>query len=567
MDHSDIGNDASYSMVKQPTEHDESATSPQRLEKTTNMNEAVQPYVDYGITNSSSNRQSRFIEGDMNDSISQKPPSIFTREGSPSPKKQHQHQHQQHHHQSESKFRIGKRPRKNSLTTIFNRNHITPGTKGDSNNRDIGAGDSVKKRTEGAYGELNASRCEGTLAKRQDNYNGTSSSSPSCLLHQQSRAILPSHTDEKVSLIATPIREKPSRRDMARQAKLIKQVNNLEMKLEKAQRELQLFHEPGMGIGAPGAATPGQTASRRTSFGGGRKLLTGCLPVLLPSSSTDANDSVQDEPVDVPRVVRGRPVKHALRSASVNSDFQGGQSHDDEDAETTLHDENGIYHRQTRSTKRKASSSSPRTTSESRYPNLSADRRELSEDLTKPRRSKLPKISTDDSPWSVEEKQHRLTEQDHQQMRKQQDSSSPSTRRQQRTASMRSIASMRSSSTPTKPPPSSKMDASDETMTTSTRSGVEIHQRPQQHHRGCDHEDGLDEIPPVPPVPRRFAKAAQTAHRDSFVVRQMHMEKERTRKRDNRRRQHVVLATIEPVHGNRNGGDRPISFQWPDGCF
>ena len=618
--------------------------------------------ADPGNKNNREFRRSRFIEESMNDSISRKPPSIFTCDRSQG--------RQQLKHFGSRKFRVGK-----SIVSAFNP-FGNSGSLSDmrksyyhNNSSNANGQDDLKVRAEMAYKELKDSGFKGTIKGQylqsvrsptqvpERTGNTVESENPRPFPENHTPAVLPmprrldqrnsiraSFTDlrrarssltnrtgpsnnnrhqditsldlSQVSAIpadnghdnpedkdacTSPIRKKKSRKDMVKQTRLMKEVSNLEERLEKARQEL---HHLGRGEGEESTgvdAVPHSYGIRKSSS---RKLMAGCLPTLQSERFSGSRWELDDSDSDVenaqPATNRYSPTEavapihpHVKRSSSTAlqpvpgnnlpllriTDDDGDVSEDVDNVMPTFNrNENSFYQRvkMPGSSKRKSSSNLKCESIAESHPILhpSHHKREHSlsnsnkMDEVEPRKSKLPKNRIDDSPGSVEKKQQHTRLPGAEQVQQLKFPSLSERRQSQKPASMRNRMkpTMQMSSHP-------KRRVSD----TATRSIVEIHQQPREQETedgDMDLDDGGggdaeedDEIPPVPPVPERFLQAAQNAHQDSFVVRQMMKDKDR--KRESPKQHGVQVVARERVDGGRGAEamDSRVSFQWPDGCF
>ncbi|OJJ49860.1 hypothetical protein ASPZODRAFT_139213 [Penicilliopsis zonata CBS 506.65] len=225
----------------------------------------------------SAGRRSRFIEASMNDSVSEKPPSIFLRDEA-----QHQHQQQQ---RASGVFRFGKALVSafnpfgvwSNVSDIWRGPHASPSGAG-AGNPDTRNADDTLARAERAYAELKKAGYKGTIKGSYLQDHGTSSEHPppaqwSAAHSRQSSAATETqvggshrrHDSGSSSIRSslhdlrraksalgtlysgrgseesdrTGVRKQQSRKDLLRQEKLLKKVSNLEEKLERARRELR----------------------------------------------------------------------------------------------------------------------------------------------------------------------------------------------------------------------------------------------------------------------------------------------------------------------------------------
>lgn len=237
----------------------------------------------------------------------------------------------------------------------------------------------------------------------------------------------PSTATEDLENAATQVRKQKSRKDLLRQAKLLKQVSNLEDKLEKAKRELrELAHDDDDGI--PRSCT--------------RKFVPGCLPSLsterfferhhqLSSGESDAgntnNEKAQPATTAVattaaavaapPRIIWSpegvpsqppRTKKNALRPSSGNL-IQ-------DPLVNNINNNNKPYIHQHGATgnKRKSPDPESRVTTSQKSPNRQTEpdnNTPATPNNNRRKATKLPKNRKEDSPGYVERKQQQQQQQ------------------------------------------------------------------------------------------------------------------------------------------------------------
>lgn len=221
-------------------------------------------------------RRSRFVEGYMNDSVSEKPPSIFLRDASSKTAREGQ----QPSHKPSGIFRFGK-----AIASAFNPfgvlHNVSDIWKGPSETQK--PADDTLARAEKAYAELKKAGYKGTVKgsymqsmqgasshdlpdqtwksiqekmdykhtgrhSRQSSGEGMGSGGSIRSSIQELRkarsslgipsmSIIPGRRTDDVDF--PEMRRQKSRKELQRQAKLLKRVSDLEEKLERARRELQ----------------------------------------------------------------------------------------------------------------------------------------------------------------------------------------------------------------------------------------------------------------------------------------------------------------------------------------
>lgn len=359
----------------------------------------------------------------------------------------------------------------------------------------------------------------------------------------------------------TQVRKQKSRKDLLKQAKLLKQVSNLEEKLDKARRELRNLQG--------GDELPTEPIVPYVPKSYNRRFVPGCLPAVssdrfsgLRSNESDG-DSDNAEIPSVPRIVwspegvpKQPPVKRqVLRSTSGNL----LRTLDVEDAK------NIIKPHPSSSNKRKSSNPEPIPTSPTAFSGYQNGQNCIpttpDSRANQVRKSKLPKNRTEDSPGSVERKQSR-----------QHQSRSPSSSRRQspglrnrNTPMLRTRGDM---------PDLRSANANSGNRKNSSSQKIELHQQ-QFANDQLDHASNAeiddeydyerefmkydDDIPPVPPLPKELIEAAKNAKRDSFLARLV--EKENNRRNYNKKpKSGLEKASVATDLGKEN-------FEWPEDVF
>ncbi|KAF9885080.1 velvet protein [Aspergillus nanangensis] len=290
------------------------------------------PFHNYGKGTSSprpitrrQGRRSRFVEGSMNDSVSEKPPSIFFRDeprstaaAPPPPPGNVPGQ------RNSGIFRFGK-----AIASAFNPfgvwGNVSDIWKNPQEEKPSAPANDALAQAEKAYAELKKSGYKGTLKgsylqqqaqadsnhiaeetwtviqekmdykptgrhSRQDSTetHGTGSSFRNSF-HELRKAksslgILSSANRKSDESDSNEVRRQKSRKELHRQAKLMKRVSNLEDKLERTRRELQIL------LGDEGeSAQPDATLCQEMPYP--RKFVPGALPT-LPSERLLQDESV-----------------------------------------------------------------------------------------------------------------------------------------------------------------------------------------------------------------------------------------------------------------------------------
>ncbi|KAK1140774.1 hypothetical protein N8T08_009880 [Aspergillus melleus] len=380
-------------------------------------------------------RRSRFVEGHMNDSVSEKPPSIFLRDGNSKSAREGR----QPSHKPSGIFRFGK-----AIASAFNPfgvlHNVSDIWKGPSETQK--PADDTLARAEKAYAELKKAGYKGTV---KGSYMQSAQGASSHELPDQTWKSIQEKMDYKpagrhsrqssggsirssfqelrkarsslgipaMSLIPgrrsddvdfPEMRRQKSRKELQRQAKLLKRVSDLEEKLERARRELQeLMSEEDL---------PSQSYCAEKPYS--RKFVPGTLPSLpserilhhraasLPASAVAALASPpQDEDLEIVELpstnekpiinqTTPRPASASkAQSLTVDSPSRKRKSPDPQSAKAEKMS-------QTKNADASNSKKSP-------VANVSY----YDTDLTPSRKPKLPKMVRQDSPGSVERKQTR----------------------------------------------------------------------------------------------------------------------------------------------------------------
>ncbi|KAF7590589.1 hypothetical protein BBP40_002626 [Aspergillus hancockii] len=375
-------------------------------------------------------RRSRFVEGMMNDSVSEKPPSIFLREKSASGKDGHDGPSQRH----SGIFRFGK-----AIASAFN----PFGGWGASGSSEVRRGaaenkqpaDDAVARAEKAYAELKKAGYRGAVkGKYMEGGNGNvvadatwrsiqekmdykpaaggrhsrqnsgdgheSGGSLRSSIQEVRRAksslgIASSLITRRSEEIEVPgeVRKQKSKKELQRQAKLLRRVSTLEEKLEKARRELQEL----MGEETPPAPERSQCQDPSHQ----RKFVPGALPSLPSERLLYTNDPVSQ-------------VSPTSTSAPPNTISEIIQRAAQEHENTTTSEQPSTlkppipYSLTVDSPSLKRKSPDPESASAATTPNHPSSPAYLTEEIHQPdspRATKLPKTARGDSPGSVDRKQ------------------------------------------------------------------------------------------------------------------------------------------------------------------
>lgn len=404
-------------------------------------------------------RRSRFVEGTMNDSVSEKPPSIFLRDDWHAQEGAAKGATASHnnHNKSSGIFRFGK-----AIASAFNpfsgwnaSDVWKGGSTSAEDQRPLPENDDVV-RVQQAYEELKKSGFKGTV---KGAYTQGAQAHSSTLPEQTWKAIQakmdynpPTTTDRHsrqmsgssqetatgTGSIRTPLtdlrktksslgissarehaeapellRKQKSRKDLLRQTKLMKKVSNLEDKLQRARRELRELrgeHEDEQegGVEEP---VPVRTMCQEKPYQGclPKKFVPGALPTLPSERCLDGQNQVVEEPAAAP-----------LQSLSPNISRENNntpnstKSKDTKQPSSTL-----IADNNNNSPSLKRKSPDPESLEvpkiEPAQQNNEEEQQQQEEEeeqpsttstpTTKIRRSKLQKRGKSDSPGSVERKQ------------------------------------------------------------------------------------------------------------------------------------------------------------------
>ncbi|THC96325.1 hypothetical protein EYZ11_004184 [Aspergillus tanneri] len=564
-------------------------------------------------------RRSRFVEGTMNDSVSEKPPSIFMRDANSKSVNDGSGPSQK----SSGIFRFGK-----AIASAFNPFGVL------GNVSDIWKGSETQKpaddtlaRAEKAYAELKKAGYKGTVKgsymqsmqvgpnnladttwksiqekmdykqvgrhSRQSSGEGIGSGVSLRSSFQELRKAKSSLGIPSMSLLTNrrsddtgypEVRRQMSRKELQRQAKLLKRVSDLEEKLERARQELQELMSEDEFLSQTCVAKPYH-----------RKFIPGELPC-LPSERLLHNNSTPPVPAAGTTLVRSprRNVRQILETHEM------GERHQTAEKSTTTQrpkppDESQPQSLAVDSPSRKRKSPDPQSMrpSNSSHPNQDdmpnhgkeVDISQRGEEATPSRKPKLAKMDRRDSPGSVERKQPR-----DQEKQQETDGRSPGEERGRRSAQPLRSASKRSpsvkrraSSSRNRATPSLRMkrghvnlrseDANDNSIVHDSED------KENQQHDGLKGTCYLDDesllnpdqiapspcssrrkdpskcsysysyIPPVPPIPKDLAATA------AKVDRRLAMEMGRKRETHSLRQ---AQRTVQ---------EKAESFRWPDDIF
>ncbi|GLA34196.1 hypothetical protein AnigIFM63309_005616 [Aspergillus niger] len=562
-------------------------------------------------------RRSRFVEGSMNDSVSEKPPSIFMRDDA---------RNSSNGQRPSGIFRFGK-----AIASAFNPFGAWGSKAGPADGGAKQPGDPLSQ-AERAYAELKKSGYKGTVKgsylqnlnaesntpqrswnpipeqmeyrpvgghSRQNSGELTESgnslrSSIQELRKAKSSLGIPLVRRQDSNkfpeeLEGSAVRRQKSRKELQRQAKLMKRVSDLEIKLERARRELRELVGEEQEVLAP-IPLPEITYPR--------KFVPGALPS-LPSERLLHQAAATISPMS-PRTA----------SAPVASLADNAQRRPENPPSSGPHELAGTPHvtpktpkeRQGRSSlsadspslKRKSPDPESLKTSQQKDQKHSttpgADKPSESEEATTPRRAKLPKMLTSDSPGSVERKQSKdisttvYSSGEERGRRRSQplrsaSTRSPSARRRASNSRNRIQPSLRM-----KKARSDLRSASASEPPQDDKENHDYHQSDPIHNLQEDGSQGLVEpemknetvesphssssspsspskkkparyeyIPPVPPLPKDLSATAAKVDR--------RIAKEMGKKREARDKARALAG------GKAEDGEKRGSFQWPEDFF
>ncbi|RAK98692.1 putative nuclear RNA binding protein [Aspergillus ibericus CBS 121593] len=536
-------------------------------------------------------RRSRFVEESMNDSVSEKPPSIFMRDDA-----------RNHAGQRPSGiFRFGK-----AIASAFN----PFGAWGSKPPADAikQTGDPLSQ-AEKAYAELKKSGYKGTVKgsylqnlhaesntpqrswnpipermengpagrhSRQNSGEITELAGPirSELRKAKSSLGIPLVKRQDSSkfleeLEGSAVRRQKSRKELQRQAKLMKRVSDLEIKLDRARRELRalvgeevvLAPTPYVERPYPRKFVPGALPSLPSERLLYNEAVSPASPRAVSAPLTSLAESVQQgappQPSSGPHELAGTPYttpklpqeRHGQTSLSADSPSLKRKSPDPESLKATQTD--------------------------SKHPTPHSDQPANFEEVTTPRRAKLPKMFTSDSPGSVERKQSKDTGRSPSEERGRRRSQplrsastrSPSGRRRASNSCNRAQPSLRMKKgradlRGTSEPIPSHGDHDKENRPTTPTPPDDGSEEPQAF-------SSLDEgtspsstkkkpiryeyIPPVPPLPKDLSATAAKVDR--------RLAKEMVKKREARNKA-MAEAGVKP-----EGVEMINGFQWPEDFF
>ncbi|PYH88962.1 nuclear RNA binding protein [Aspergillus ellipticus CBS 707.79] len=565
-------------------------------------------------------RRSRFVEGSMNDCVSEKPPSIFLREDA-------RNGANATSQRSSGIFRFGK-----AIASAFNPFGAW-GSRHPPEGASKPAGNPLSQ-AEKAYAELKKAGYKGTAKGSYLASLNAESNTP-----QRSWNPIPEHVEHKPvgrhsrqnsgdvtdpggsirssfqelrkakSSLGIPymkrqdssklleevegpgVRRQKSRKELQRQAKLMKRVSDLELKLERARRELREF------VGEDEVLAPTPYVERPYP----RKFVPGALPSLpserllhpgpasprspravsapLASLAENVHLSVENQPGPEPHELASTPHKTTTpnerpRQTSLSTDSPSlkRKSPDPQSLRITPADPN----------KQAATLS-----------DIAADLAQFNE-MTTPRRTKFPKMVTSDSPGSVERKQsrdHGRSPSEERGRRRSQpqplrspSTRSPSARRRASNSRNRTQPSLRMkkgradlrsisiTEPPSAPPPPPLHDDNDkENQQTDPAALVDTaDEQPSSPAKSNNNNNPPDEpapspspskkkparyeyIPPVPPLPKDLSATA--AKVDRRLAREMGKKREARNKAKAQTGQKTEIA------------EDGSSFQWPEDFF
>ncbi|BCR97226.1 putative nuclear RNA binding protein [Aspergillus luchuensis] len=558
-------------------------------------------------------RRSRFVEGSMNDSVSEKPPSIFMRDDV---------RNNSNGQRPSGIFRFGK-----AIASAFNPFGAWGSKAGPADGSAKQPGDPLSQ-AEKAYAELKKSGYKGTVkGSYLQNLNAESNTpqrswnpipeqmeyKPAGIHSRQNSGELTESGNSLRSSIqelrkaksslgiplvrrqdssklpeeleGSAVRRQKSRKELQRQAKLMKRVSDLEIKLERARRELRelvgeeqevLAPMPLPEIPYPRKFVPGALPSLPSE-----RLLYQAAATVSPTSPRNASapvSSLTNPPSSGPHELAGTPhltprtpkERQGRSSLSADSPSLKRKSPDPESLKTSPQ-------------KDPKHSTTPGT-----------DKPSESEEATTPRRTKLPKMLTSDSPGSVERKQSKdisttaYSSGEERGRRRSQPLRSASTRspsarrrasnsrnRVQPSLRMKKARSDLRSASANEPPQDDKENHdyhhqgdSIPTPQDDTSKGVIDPETKNEIVESCPHSSSssspsaspskkkqarYEYIPPVPPLPKDLSATAAKVDR--------RIAKEMGKKREARDKARALAGGMTEEGENRG------SFQWPEDFF
>lgn len=396
-------------------------------------------------------RRSRFVEGHMNDSVSEKPPSIFLRDANSKSAREGR----QPSRKPSGIFRFGK-----AIASAFNPfgvlHNVSDIWKGPSEPQK--PADDALARAEKAYAELKKAGYKGTVKgsymqsaqgastndlpeqtwrsiqekmdykpagrhSRQSSGEGIGSTGSIRSSFQELRkarsslgmsmSLIPGRRSDDAEI--PEMRRQKSRRELQRQEKLLKRVSDLEEKLERARRELQeLMSEEEL---------PSQSHCAEKPYS--RKFVPGMLPslpserilhhrarsvpaseaaaaALLPPLGHTQQAPEDQEIVELPSTTEKplvhqttpRPPSASRAQSSLTVDSPSSRKRKSPDPQSA----------------RAEKTSQANSVASNQQSNPEANASHYDTDLTPSRKPKLPKMVRQDSPGSVERKQTRDNE-------------------------------------------------------------------------------------------------------------------------------------------------------------
>ncbi|PYH63612.1 putative nuclear RNA binding protein [Aspergillus vadensis CBS 113365] len=557
-------------------------------------------------------RRSRFVEGSMNDSVSEKPPSIFMRDDV---------RHNSNGQRPSGIFRFGK-----AIASAFNPFGAWGSKAGPADGGAKQPGDPLSQ-AERAYAELKKSGYKGTVKGSylqnlnaqsntpQRSWNpipeqmeyrpvGTHSRQNSGELTESGNSLRSSIQELRKAksslgiplvrrqdsnkfpeeLEGSAVRRQKSRKELQRQAKLMKRVSDLEIKLERARRELRelvgeeqevLAPMPLPEIPYPRKFVPGALPSLPSE-----RLLYQAAATVSPTSLRNASapvSSLTNPPSSGPHELAGTP--HLTPKTPKERQGRSSLSADSP------------------SLKRKSPDPESLKTSQQKDPKHSTtpgtDKPSESEEATTPRRTKLPKMLTSDSPGSVERKQSKdisttvYSSGEERGRRRSQPLRSASTRspsarrrasnsrnRVQPSLRMKKARSDLRSASASEPPQDDKenhdyhhQSDSIPTPQDDTSQGMIEPETKNEIVESCPHSSSsspsaspskkkqarYEYIPPVPPLPKDLSATAAKVDR--------RIAKEMGKKREARDKARALAGGMTEEGENRG------SFQWPEDFF
>lgn len=270
------------------------------------------------------------------------------------------------------------------------------------------------------------SRSPSKVSKRSSFQDIRSLGLPFIKSHEQSTTD-PSTYHERTSEDSetTALRKQKSRKELSRQAKLLKKVNNLEDKLDRARRELRQLTGNEERLPAP---TPGSKRMSMEMDPGSypRKFVPGALPTLPSERLLDQQALMSESPETEPAQMTALPSMESRASTSIEEPPPASTTAAKPPKRRLREPRPSSMGKESSSRKRKSPIPEPLASGNSPQPSptdcidVDADGPppELAQLidfglLSSPRQAKWQKFEADDSPGSVERKRNMILDLDH----------------------------------------------------------------------------------------------------------------------------------------------------------